>query len=357
MSAGRPDYYAVLGVDSGVADATIRQAYRALAARWHPDRHPGDDAASARFKALVEAYSVLGDQARRRAYDEGHLAAALPIERRGGLTEAVGEVVDRLFGVGDKRPRDGRNRVYRLTVPFAAAMRGSTQRLALPHARPCEPCGGRGFAPGVIPEICPRCLGFGQVLARPLLRAARITCQTCDGRGHISPRACSACDGRGEVEGRRAVSIELPPGLDDGASLRVRGGGEAGRFGGADGDLMVEVHVAPHRHLRRVGQDITVKRPVPLFVAAVGGPLAVPTIHGSRAISVPPGSADGDVLLMPGFGVPASGGREAGDQRVTLALEMPQGLDGEAAATLRGLMARLTPETFPQTKRFEDAHE
>jgi len=352
-----PDYYAVLCVPRDADAVTVRRAYRDLAARHHPDRHPGDDGATARFKALVEAYSVVGDAERRRAYDAG-LAAGIPTEARGGVTELVGGIVDRLFGVKERRPRDGRNRRYRLTVSFRDAMLGTPQSLRLPAERTCDTCYGRGFPLGSLPTVCGRCAGSGAVQGRPFLRSVIDPCGSCDGRGYIMSAVCEGCGGEGLVTVDEEVTVQLPAGTSDGDRLRVRGAGEPGRHGGADGDLLVDVTVEPHRVLERDGDDIVVTRPVPVTRAILGGVLDVPTLDGPRSIRLPAGSEDGTVLRMAGFGVPRPDG-ERGDQRVTLRLELPQALSPEARAAFTTAAAALDPSAYPGSRRFEelDDHE
>lgn len=352
MTAGRPDYYAVLGVARDAPGDAVRVAYRRLAARAHPDRHQGGADATARFKVIVEAYSVLGDAERRAAYDAGLPLGDPPVERAGGLAEVVGGLVDQLFGVKEGRPEAGRNRVYRLRVAFCDAMTGATQTLVLPVARPCVACDGRGFPPETIPEVCPRCLGTRAVQGRPFLRSTVVTCSTCDGRGYTLPERCSPCAGRGHVASEERLEIPLPPGSASGETLRLRGRGERGRFGGADGDLLVALEVEPHPVLARDGDDVVMTRPVSVFTAILGGEVAVPTVDGERLIRVPPSSPDGASLKMVGFGVARPGGGR-GDQRVRLRVELPAALDEAERAAVEAAAERVVVARFPETLAFE----
>lgn len=349
--SGTPDYYATLGLPRDADDAAVKHAYKLLAARHHPDRDKSAQSAG-RFRAILEAYAVIGDPGRRAAYDAGLGDGTVPYERGSAVAEAVGGVIDRLFGVRDRATRAGRNRRYRLAVSFADAMRGTPQALAVPVDEPCDTCGGRGFPMETVPELCARCRGGGTVAGRPFLRAVHAACPDCRGRGYVFAEACPDCAGRGVVARTERLELPLPPGTADGARLRVRGGGERGRLGGPDGDLLVEVSVTPHLHLRRAGPDILLSRPLPVTVALVGGRVTVPTIDGPREIHVPPGSGDGTLLRMAGYGVYGADGAR-GDQLVTLALELPAPPDDDARAALAQALAAV-PLTFPASRRFEE---
>lgn len=349
----RPDYYAVLGVPRDADAPVIRGAYRALAARYHPDKNPGDTHANARFKALVEAYGVLGDPARRATYDAGALAPSTIVERSGNIAEAIGGVFDRLVGVRDDRPQPGRNRVYKVTVPFVDAMNGTLHTLALPDDAPCGRCDGRGFEPGAIPEICERCAGDGQLQSRPFLRASLAPCPDCGARGYVTDRPCRACDGAGSISTTRRLEIRIPPGVSHGQTLRVRGAGEPGRYGGADGDCLVHVSIMPHRHLRREGRHLIVDRPVSVFTAIAGGVIRVPTLRGARTLKVPAGVSDGATLRLAGHGLPDPHGAEPGDLLVRVALELPRDLDDEARAAVADLAARLPADACPADRAFD----
>ncbi|MFT7580597.1 MAG: molecular chaperone DnaJ [Myxococcota bacterium] len=332
MGSALPDYYAVLGVDRDAGADAIRVAYRALARRFHPDRNLDDPASTGHFKTLTEAYSVLGDTTRRGAYDAGAIPEALTFEPGGSIAEAVGSLVDKLFGVRDERPRDGRNRRYRLTVGFVDAMNGTSQTIELPSDRACGVCDGRGFPPGTIPAICERCGGAGELVTRPFLRAARGACEPCEGRGFVTDATCGGCNGTGSDGATRTLTIAVPAGSDDGQTLRIRGAGERGRHGGRDGDCLVAVTVTPDARLTRDGDDVVCAVPVTVFEAILGAEIPVPTLKGSRGIRLPPGTLDQTVLRMAGFGV-----LPTHDQRVTVHVVMPNSLAPTEHAQLTAL--------------------
>jgi molecular chaperone DnaJ len=353
--AERPDYYAVLGVPRGADALTIRQAYRHLAASYHPDRHPdGSPLATVRFQRVVEAFGVLGEPAKRQAYDAGQAIDAPRIEEGRPLAELFGAVVDQLFGVKERRIERGADVLYRLEVSLAEAAVGVRRELSLPRPEPCAECEGRGFPMEHLPEICERCAGRGEIQLRRGLRSVLEACPDCEGRGHIPVVACAACAGRGLCEVRRAVRIDVPAGVADGAELLVRSAGGAGRFGGEPGDCLLRVSVRPHPLLRRSGSEVVLERPVRIFDAIAGGWLTVPTLDGARRLRLPAGTRDGAVLRMTGLGMGGPGGGR-GDQLVTVRVEWPTGLGDQARAALSALAEAAGPDTFPRTAGFDAA--
>lgn len=353
--AERPDYYAVLGVPRGADALTIRQAYRQLAASYHPDRHPdGSPLATVRFQRVVEAFGVLGEPTKRIAYDAGQAIDAPRIEEGKPLAELFGAVVDQLFGVKGRRVERGADVLYRLELSLSEAAVGVRRELSLPRPEPCAVCEGRGFPMEHLPEICERCAGRGEIQVRRGLRSVLEACADCDGRGHIPVVTCAACSGRGLRDVRRAVQIDVPPGVADGAELLVRGAGGAGRFGGEPGDCLLRVSVRPHPWLRRSGSDVVLERPVRIYDAIAGGWLSVPTLEGACRLRMVADTRDGAVLRMAGLGMGKPGGGR-GDQLVTVRVEWPAGLGDDARAALSALAEAAGPDTFPRTARFDGA--
>ncbi len=351
----RPDYYAVLGVPRGADALAIRQAYRRLAASYHPDRHPdGSPLATVRFQRVVEAFGVLGEPGKRHTYDAGQAIDRPRVEEGKPLAELFGAVVDQLFGVRERRVERGADVLYRVELSLAEAAVGVRRELSLPRPEPCATCEGRGFPMEHLPEICERCAGRGELQVRRGLRSAVESCPDCDGRGHIPVVTCGACSGRGLRDVRRAVQIDVPAGVADGARLLVRGAGGAGRFGGEPGDCVLRVAVRPHPLLRRSGSEVVLERPVRIFDAIAGGWLTVPTLEGSRRLRLPAGTRDGAVLRMAGLGMGMPGGGR-GDQLVTVRVEWPAGLGDDARAALAALAEAAGPATFPRTASFDAA--
>ena len=352
--AERPDYYALLGVERGASPQAVRSAYKRLAAAHHPDRQPDDEAATGRFQSVVEAYGVLGDEARRSAYDKGQGLDEIPIERGSALAELIGTVVDGLFGIKERRAERGRNRQYRLEVSFEEAGLGFARTLTLPAEAVCERCEGRGFPLEHLPSFCPRCSGHGAIQRRRGLRSERAACPDCVGRGYRIEVGCPDCEERGVTSTEQMVSIDVSHGVSDGETLRIRGAGEPGRHGGEAGDCHVLVEAGKHPMLRRAGLDVELERPVPLFVACTGGRVAIPSLEGIQHLRLPAGTEQGAVLRMKGFGARGQDGQR-GDQLVSIQVEMPTALDEEARSALSRVMETIDAETFPSCRRFEEA--
>ncbi|MEZ4265150.1 MAG: DnaJ C-terminal domain-containing protein [Myxococcota bacterium] len=349
----RPDYYAVLGVPRAADALTIRQAYRRLAATYHPDRHPeGSPLATARFQRVVEAFGVLGEPARRAAYDDGQAIEAPRVEEGRPLAELFGAVVDQLFGVKERVVQRGADVLYRLEISLAEAAVGVRRELSLPMTEACDVCEGRGFPLEHLPEICARCAGRGEVQTRRALRSVIEVCGDCAGRGHIPVVTCAACAGGGQRQVRRALRIDVPAGVAEGAELLIRGAGGSGRFGGEPGNCIVRVAVRPHPFLKRVGNDVVVERPVRVFDAISGGWLMVPSLEGRRRLRLPADTRDGAVFRMTGLGVATPGGGR-GDQLVTVRIEWPVGLSEHERAALSALAEAAGPDTFPRTAGFD----
>lgn len=351
--AERPDYYAVLGVGRDASDLAVRAAYRRLVLNHHPDRHPDDPAATTRLKHLVEAYETLGNETQRGLYDAG-TSTVPPVEPGAPWEELLGRVVDAVIGPRDKRPSPGRDHQYRLELTLKEAARGCTHSLQLPLQADCQRCEGRGFPLEIFPTICPRCQGAGGLEQRRTLRRVVEICEECDAKGFLVTQPCTDCAGSGARDVRRAVTIDVPAGVSTGAKLVVRGAGQPGVRGGEDGDCFVIVAVGADPVLTVVGRDVMMTRPVTAFQAIAGGWISVPTLDGARRLRLPSNSLNGRVLRMTGLGVGAESG-DRGDQLVTLDIEYPQRLDEPARDTLSNLGARLGPEAFPRTSRFEGA--
>lgn len=352
---GAPDYYATLGVARDADAARLKAAYRQMAVQLHPDRRPGDPRATERFQAVVEAWSVLSDPERRRRYDAGEPVRATPVEPGSSLQELFGGILDGLFGVRTKRPVDGRDRRYELTVSLAEVAVGATKTLILPADRPCPHCHGRGFAPGSVPEVCDRCGGAGEVQRRQVLRSQVQDCPACSGRGYVIVEACERCAGGGEVSVPEPLTIAVPAGVLAGERLLIRGAGAPGRSGGRAGDCYVHIDVEAHPVLERDGDDLVMDRPVGVIDAMLGASVRVPTATGSALIDVRPGTRDGTVLKMRGHGVGRRDGSGRGDQRVRVRLELPTRVEAEAAAALRQARDRLGPAAFPESAAFDAA--
>jgi molecular chaperone DnaJ len=348
--------YDVLGVAKSASADEIRKAYRKLARKHHPDVNPGNQEAEGKFKEISAAYDVLGDEKKRKAYDEfgedalrggfdpdkaraykqwsdGRQQAGRPFSEE-GVEFDLGDLFGAGFGAGaaggGRRRRaaglPGEDILARVEIDLAQALAGVELQVTVPTRTACPTCHGSGDEPGAPVTTCPTCKGSGkQQVAQGPMRMM-MTCRTCGGDGK-SATPCHTCSGAGERSGEQPITVRIPPGADDGSRLRVAGKGAPGLGGGPPGDLLIETRVRPHTHFRRDGLDLHLTLPVTLAEAWLGGPIEVPTPQGSVKLTVPPRSQPGTKLRLRGRGVKRGGA--TGDLYVELDLRLP---DGEAPA-------------------------
>ncbi len=333
----RPDYYAILGVTRDADEAEIKKAYRRVALESHPDRFPDDEDAHERFRLASEAYETLSDPVKRSRYDASRLLPeGLDLTRPpniGSARDLFANLFGDVFGSRREKRRKGRDIRYTLTVDLADAVLGSSHTISFEGRGACDHCDGSGTEPGGRAAIeCPNCGGSGEVKTGGLF-SRRSKCGRCDGLGMIQQDPCTVCRGRGVLKQQRSFDVRLPPGTESGTEKLLRGQGEPGRFGGDAGHLRITVNVREHEWLRREGQNLLAKIPVPITLAALGGKLPVPTIDGWVDMDVPPGVASGAKLRLKRKGAPdARGGR--GDQIVEIQVETPRQLDGSRTREL-----------------------
>jgi molecular chaperone DnaJ len=353
------DYYAVLGVPQTATDKEVTRAYRKLAKQYHPDANPG---AEEKFKEISAAYDVLGDDAKRKEYDEirrlgasglggfgfpgGAGGQTIRIEDLGDLGDLFGGLGG-VFGGGRRQsrtgPRRGADVETELHLSFEDAVRGVTAAVKVAGEARCETCGGNGAAPGTTPVVCPRCNGRGSLDEPQGLFSLSRICPECGGRGTKIEKPCPTCRGTGVTKRTRDVKVRVPPGVEDGQRIRVKGRGEAGRANGPAGDLYVVVHVGAHRIFGRRGRNLTATVPVTYPEAVLGTTVTVPTLDGQVTLRVPPGTPTGKTFRVKGRGVPSHGRSGTGDLLVTVEVTVPQKLTDEQRAAVEQL-ARLSTE-------------
>lgn len=344
-----PDYYAILGVDRSASPDDIKRAYRRLARESHPDANPDDPHAEERFKQISEAYQVLSDPGARQRYDTfGSAGNAGPT--MGGFGD-LGDIMEAFFGgspFGRARgPRSsavaGQDVGLGVTLAFEDAIFGAKEPVSFQALARCDRCGGDGCEPGTFRGRCGRCGGQGEIRAtRNTILGTVMTsrpCAACDGTGEAPAVPCTACAGRGRAMREVEVTVEIPPGVQDGMTLRLRGRGEQGARGGPDGDLFVRVNVMPHEVFERDGDDLVCEVRVPLTQAILGGEIPIETLDGARALSVPAGTQHGSVLALKGLGAPRLDGRGRGDLRAHVTVEIPSRLSAEERALVEKLAA------------------
>jgi molecular chaperone DnaJ len=359
------DYYQVLGVPKNASQAEIKKAYRKLAQKHHPDANPGDKAAEDRFKEISAAYDVVGDEEKRKQYDQVRDMAASGFGGAGGgfpgggfpgggfpggqrvRVEDVGDLGDLgdlfggLFGGAGRRgrgrtqPQRGADLETEVRITFDDAMSGTTVPVRVDGPAPCPRCGGSGAEPGTSPVTCPQCGGEGVIQVNQGFFAVSQTCPTCHGAGRVVQTPCKECHGSGSVRRTRTLQVKIPAGVKDGARIRLAGRGESGTQGAKPGDLFVVVHVKPHQVFARKGNDLTIELPVTYAEAALGANVGVPTLNGPVTLKVPGGTQSGQTFRIRGKGAPKKGGH--GDLLVTVNVAVPKKLSREEKDLLKQL--------------------
>jgi molecular chaperone DnaJ len=357
------DYYEVLGVSRTATEVEMKIAFRKAAMQCHPDRHPGDKAAETRFKELNEAYQCLCDTQKRAAYDRfGHAA----FEHGGGFgsaegfTSSMADIFEDLFGdvMGRRSDRsNGRERGsdlrYNMEITLEEAYNGKNATLKLPTSVTCESCSGTGAKKGYKPKTCTTCAGHGRVRAQQGFFAIERTCPACQGRGEMIDNPCPACSGSGRKTMERALSINVPPGVEDGTRIRLAGEGEAGLRGGPAGDLYIFLSVKPHAFFQRDGADLYCRVPISMVRAAVGGEIHVHAIDGTECkLKVPEGTQSGRQLKIKGKGMPVLRGRDHGDLHVQISVETPQNLTKRQRELLNEFEQESSHQTHPEATGF-----
>ena len=347
------DYYRVLGVSATATDKEITRAYRKLAKQYHPDANPG---AEDQFKEISSAYDVLGDPARRKEYDEvrrlGPMAGGFgaPGGAPGGGTFRVedlgdlGDLFGGLFGgrSGRRRtrgPQRGADLETTLHLSFEDAVRGVTTSVNVPQDTRCRTCNGSGAAPGTSAHTCDRCGGRGTLDDNQGLFSLSTVCPKCNGRGTVVDTPCPTCHGTGTERRTRQVKVRIPPGVEDGQRIRVKGRGESGQGMAPAGDLYVVVQVGAHPLFGRRGRNLTLSVPVTFPEAALGTTITVPTLEDRVTLRVPAGTAPGTTLRVRGRGVPAGSrpGSKVGDLLVKIDVVVPTSLTDEQRAAVESL--------------------
>jgi molecular chaperone DnaJ len=351
------DFYAELGVSKDASAAEIKKAYRKLAQQHHPDANKGDKASEERFKNVGRAYSVLSDPKKRAEYDEarrllssgafGGGYGGFPGGGGGGFPGGTRVRVEDLGGLGDlfgnlfggrqsqTAARRGRDVESEVTLGFEEAVRGATIPLQLRGPARCHVCNGSGAKPGTLPRPCPTCNGRGTVTRDQGLFGLSSPCPTCQGRGSVIDDPCANCRGSGSEIRTRELKVRIPTGVNDGATIRLKGQGEPGQAGAPAGDLIVKVRVTPHPLFGRSGQDLTITVPVTFAEAALGTELKVPTLDGPVTLKVPAGTQNGRTFRVRNRGVPSAGRKGGGDLLVSLQVAVPEKLSRKERELLR----------------------
>jgi molecular chaperone DnaJ len=356
------DYYEVLGVERGASDTDLKSAYRKLAMKLHPDRNPGDHEADLRFKELNEAYEVLKDGDKRAAYDRfGHAA----FEQGGGpgfgadFASSFADIFDDFFGMGGGRRgrAAGRERGadlrYNMELTLEEAFHGKSAQIRIPTSVVCETCSGTGAKAGTKPKVCPSCGGLGKIRHAQGFFTLERTCVSCQGRGQVIETPCGTCGGVGRTTRERALSVNIPPGVEDGTRIRLSSEGEAGVRGGPPGDLYIFLSIEPHQFFQRDGADLHFRATISMTTAALGGEFEVPTIDGGKTrVRIPEGTQPGRRFRLQAKGMPVLRSKQLGDMYVQVMVETPQSLTKRQRELLAEFQKLSSNENNPESAGF-----
>ncbi len=364
------DFYSILGVPKTASKEEIKKAYRKLARKWHPDINPGNKEAEKKFKEISQAYDCLGDDKKRKLYDEfgeDGLQSGFDAEKARqyqqwqssdnfsewqnarqdfGRYQSYEDIFGDLFGFGSgkthfktSRPANGRDVEYEMTIDMISALKGFETEISIQKQKECPACGGSGMNPTTAAATCTTCGGTGQIkLADGPMHFTR-SCPNCHGSGKTGD-ACSQCRGVGLVMGTERIKVVIPKGVKDGSKVRVSGKGEPGQNGGRPGDLYLVVRVKPHPLIKREGDDLYMDIPVTVYEAMAGGKITVPTIDGQVNVKIPPQSQGGQLLKLKGKGAVNIKTKKSGDLYIKLNVKVPKTRDDavlSAAKKLDGL--------------------
>jgi len=364
MATTKRDYYDILGVQRTASSEEVKSAFRRMAKQYHPDRNPGDAECEQKFREAAEAYEVLSDEEKRRRYDRyGHagLEGAGVHDFRSAediFSSAFHEffggsgLFGDIFGPRRRGPRPGSDLLVRLDIELEEAARGSTRTVEIRRQEYCPTCDGSGAKPGTRPKTCDYCGGRGQVVtARGFFQMAT-TCPACGGEGQRIADPCSSCKGSGRAVHEAEVQVPIPPGVDTGTVLQLRGQGEPGDPGGPRGNLRVQIRVRPHAFFSREGNDLVCQVPISFSQAALGAEVEVPTLDGPTMLEIPRGTQSGEVFKLRGRGMPDINGRGRGDELVEVALETPKRLSTRQEELFRELAELDHHNVSPRRKSF-----
>ena len=344
------DYYEVLGVSKSASADEIKKAFRKLAVKYHPDKEGGDEA---KFKEVNEAYEVLKDQQKRQRYDQfGHAGVGgngggtggfnggNPFEGFGGQNVhfdfgdgGLGDIFGQFFGGNGQRdtgPRRGRDVETTITLTFEQAVFGMEEEITLDMDDECEHCHGTTVEPGSSMKTCPTCKGAGQqtrVMNTIFGQIQQtVTCETCKGTGKVPEKVCTVCRGKGTQRRKQSLTLKVPAGIDDGATIRLREHGEA-VGGGVRGDLYVHIRVKAHKKFTREGDIILSEEHVSMVDAALGTEIDVETVDGTVRMKVPAGTQSGTDFKLSNHGVPHPRNSQRGAQIVSVVVDTPTKLN------------------------------
>jgi molecular chaperone DnaJ len=360
MTTSKRDYYEVLGVRRDADVEEIKRAYRKLAMQYHPDRNVGDPDAEDKFKEAAEAYEVLHDPQKRQRYDRyGH--AGLDGMNVPNFSDAqsvfdlFGDLFGDIFGQRTRHgPQPGRDLQTTIELDLVEAARGVKKTISVAREELCPECSGTGARRGTQPSVCRRCNGHGVVVQSQGFFRVQQTCRGCGGRGAVVTDPCGECNGNGRMLARRTLEVNVPAGVDTGNRIRLASEGEAGDPRAPRGDLWCLVRVREHPFFQRDGTHLVCQVPVTFSQAALGADIEVPTLDGTTHHRLKRGVQSGEVVRIPGRGLPSLRGGRLGDLLVQVVVETPRQLTKRQEELYRELAELDQKHVPPQRKSFLD---
>ena len=372
--ADKRDYYEVLGVSKGASDDEIKKAYRQSAKKYHPDLHPGDKEAEAKFKEVNEAYEVLSDKDKKQRYDQFGHAGVDPNygAGAGGYGSPFGQDIDfsdifsSVFGgfggfsgrrsSNPNAPRRGTDVETTVYISFEEAAMGCKKTVEYQAVSKCSECSGTGAQKGTQAKTCPTCQGRGQVTVNQrtpfgVVQTSR-ACDSCKGTGKIIEKPCRSCNGAGRVRKKKSVEVNIPAGISDEQILNVSGHGNSGVNGGPAGDLHVYIGVRPHPAFERRGDDIWCELPITFAQAALGGEVTVPTLYGKVSYQIHEGTQPNDIFKLKGKGVQHLNSKSKGDQFVKIVIEVPKNLSSKQKDIIKEFEGISSDKNYSKRKSF-----
>jgi molecular chaperone DnaJ len=358
------DFYELLECERGADDATIKSSYRKLAMKYHPDKNAGCKDSEGKFKAISEAYDCLKDPQKRAAYDRfGHAAFKNGGGGGGGQDFGGGfsDIFENIFGEfmggqrsgGQRGPRRGADLRYDMEITLEDAFQGKSSDITIDVSAQCDVCDGSGAKPGTSVKNCATCAGHGKVRAQQGFFVVERACPTCHGQGQVIADPCGRCHGEGRVEKTKTLTVNIPPGVDEGTRVRLTGEGEAGGRGAGPGDLYIFLHVAQHPIFEREGTTLFARAPISFTTAALGGEIHIPGPDGEQhTIKIPVGTQSGRELRQRGAGMPVLQGRGRGDLVIRIEVETPTKLSAKQKELLEAFRATEDGACNPQTTGF-----
>ena len=360
------DYYEVLGVNKSASPETIKQSYRKLAVKYHPDKNKGEKAAEEKFKEASEAYHVLSNKERKQNYDNfGHAAFDGMGGGRGGFenfdfSSSFSDIFEDFFSDFGGRSRRRRSSDFRgsdlrydINISLEEAYSGKKQDIRFSTSEKCGTCKGQGSAPGSSPQSCSVCGGNGRVRSNQGFFTVQQTCPQCVGTGEEISNPCKNCSGTGKKQTYKNLTVTIPRGVDDGTRIRLSGKGEAGTKGGTNGDLYLFVNINSHKIFKRSEENLYYEFPISIADAALGTTLEVPIIDGGKAkVKIPSGTQTGKQFRLKGKGMPVMRGGGSGDLYIQIVTEVPVSLSSEQKELLEKFRMLENNKSNPSIKKF-----